>query len=34
MMVERNLTHEVHYAAGLSTFTAVPWLEKSGRLLI
>jgi len=33
MMIERNLTHEVHYAAGLSTLAAVPLLL-DGRLLI
>jgi 2-phosphosulfolactate phosphatase len=31
MMVERNLTHEVHFAARLSTLDAVPMLEQ-GRL--
>jgi hypothetical protein len=33
MMVERNLTHEVHYAAGLSKLKAVPLLQ-NGRLLL
>ena len=33
MMVERKLTHEVHYAARLSTLKAVPQLQ-SGRLLV
>jgi len=33
MMVERNLTHEVHYAAGLSILRAVPLLH-DGRLTI
>ncbi|MEO8166214.1 MAG: 2-phosphosulfolactate phosphatase [Betaproteobacteria bacterium] len=33
MMIERNLAHEVHYAAGLSTLQAVPEL-RDGRLLV
>jgi len=33
MMIERNLTHEVHYAAGLSILRAVPLLQ-DGRLTI
>jgi len=33
MMVERNLTHEVHYAAGLSKLKVVPLLQ-NGRLLL
>jgi 2-phosphosulfolactate phosphatase len=33
MMIERNLAHEVHYAAGLSTLQAVPLLQ-DGRLTI
>ena len=32
MMVERNLTHEVHFAARLSALDAVPVLE-GGRLV-
>ena len=32
MMIERNLTHEVHFAARLSALDAVPVLER-GRLL-
>jgi 2-phosphosulfolactate phosphatase len=33
MMIERNLAHEVHYAAGLSKLEAVPLL-KGGRLCL
>ena len=33
MMIERNLAHEVHFAARLSAFDAVPVLE-GGRLLV
>jgi len=33
MMIERNLIHEVHYAAGLSILQAVPLLQ-DGRLTI
>jgi len=33
MMIERNLAHEVHYAAGLSKLEAVPML-RGGRLCV
>ena len=33
MMIERNLAHEVHYAAGLSKLKAVPLLQ-GGRLCV